>query len=487
MPTTPPTIRPQAQPGYLSPDQLNQLFVVIRPRGWLALLALTLMGGAALVWACLARVPETVEGAGVLVSPGRVRPVQSQFGGQVIELRVRPGQDVRKGDVLAIINQPEVQEQLAQARTRLAELDNTEAAQSKLEALRTEQEKSLRHEQDRLLERSVAEAETLLVRVEEQIKTLTREQRQQAEASRKEVLAAKEALREQVAAVRKLVEQKLATVDRLLTLEANLLESSLTLANLDTRIVEANFKEADYRTSLAQQKQRVAELAVQRLGLGVRATQLEQEIAQAKAGRQLLRQEQFERVRRLQVQLREGAEITSPYAGRVVELAIQPGQLMQPGGRVGAIELAARAETPPLVHLAYFAVASGKRIQPGMQVRVTPTTLQRERFGSIIGVVRKVSAFPISAEAAASIIGNTELVRGLLPPAGMIEVEVELEKAETPSGYRWTSAGPPVQLSAGTTTRTRVVVERRPPISYLMPVLRTLWEGADEAGRPEGN
>lgn len=468
------------QPGYFSPEQLNQLFVVLRPRGWLILAALVLLGGGGLGWACLARVPQAVEGVGVLISPGRVRALQSQGGGQVIEVRVRPGQDVHQGEVLVTINQPEVREQLAQARLRLTELENTEASQHKLEELRSEQEKSLRQEQDQLLERSIREAETLLRRLEEQIKNFTTVQRQQTEASRQQVREANDELRRQVASVRRLVEQKLLPNDRLLTLESNLLQSNLTLADLGTRIVETHFKEAEYLQTQATQKQRVAELVVQRLQLTVKKTQLEQEIIQARAVRLAQRQEQVERIRRLEIQTRQGGEIKSPYTGRVVELTVQPGQLTQPGERVGAIELAeGAAGWTPLVHLAYFPVASGKRVEPGMRVQVTPTTVQRERFGSMVGVVKKVSSFPISAEAAASIIGNAELVKGLLPQGGVIEVEVELEKAETPSGYRWTSADPEVQLSAGTTTKTRVVVERRRPVSYLLPILRKLWRGEE--------
>jgi HlyD family secretion protein len=118
-----------------------------------------------------------------------------------------------------------------------------------------------------------------------------------------------------------------------------------------------------------------------------------------------------------------------------------------------------------------------------MDAQVTPTTVRRERFGGIVGKVKRVSEFPISAEAVASIVGSSEVVKELAPPGGMIEVEIELERdASTPSGFKWTSAGPPVQLTPGTTTRTRVVVGRRAPLSYLVPGLRTLMGEADEPG-----
>ena len=125
-------------------------------------------------------------------------------------------------------------------------------------------------------------------------------------------------------------------------------------------------------------------------------------------------------------------------------------------------------------------VAGGKRIEAGMEVQVTPTTVRRERYGGIVGKVKRVSAFPISAEAVGSIVGSSEVVRELAPPGGMIEVEIELERANTPSGFRWTSAGPAAQLTPGTTTHTRVVVGKRAPLSYLIPGLRTLLGESDE-------
>src|SRR4051794_8443694 len=93
-----------ARQALSTPDQLDQLFVVVGRRGWVALLAITVLLSSALLWACLAKIPETVQGAGLLVGPLGARPLQASYEGQVVEVKVRPGQQVKAGEVLALVN-----------------------------------------------------------------------------------------------------------------------------------------------------------------------------------------------------------------------------------------------------------------------------------------------------------------------------------------------------------------------------------------------
>jgi HlyD family secretion protein len=473
-----PEAPPKPRPAYLSPDQLNQLFVVVRPRGWLALMGLAVVAVAGLGWGLFARIPEAVNGPGVLLVPGGVRSVQARGGGQVVEVRVRPGQVVKAGDVLAVLNIPDAQAELTRAKARLEELDTTDKGQIALETLRLEQEEAYRVAQDKLYAETLTEAQATLKVATEDFAKLTKTSKEQVDAARTEVETARGALLVRIAEAKKLVEQKLESKDRLNAMEASLTESALNLANLLARAAESGFRELDFRQTIATQKQRIGELTLQRQQLGVRKTQLDQEIAQAKTARAAMRAEQFERVKRVETQLREDGVVTSPHAGRIVEVSALAGQLVQPGGRIAALEVS--DDSSQLTHLAYFPVAGGKRIEKGMEVQVTPTTVRRERYGGIVGKVVRVSAFPISAEAVGSIVGSSEVVRELAPPGGMIEVEIELERADTPSKFRWTSVGPTVQLTPGTTTHTRVVVGKRAPLSYLIPGLRTLLGEADD-------
>ncbi len=86
-----------------------------------------------------------------------------------------------------------------------------------------------------------------------------------------------------------------------------------------------------------------------------------------------------------------------------------------------------------------------------------------------IGVVGE---YPVTAEAVKAMTGNDQLVQKLLAQSTKIEVHAVLEpNPNVPSGYAWsTSTGPPFQIQGGTEVTVAVIVDRKPPISYVLPI-----------------
>ena len=105
-----------------SPEQLDQLMQVTTPRGWVALLALSILLLTAVVWGCVGRIPETVHGQGILVKSGGVLQVVPSAGGRVIDIAVSVGDLVSAGQIVARVAQPELTDQLNQALAKLADL-----------------------------------------------------------------------------------------------------------------------------------------------------------------------------------------------------------------------------------------------------------------------------------------------------------------------------------------------------------------------------
>ena len=109
---------------------------------------------------------------------------------------------------------------------------------------------------------------------------------------------------------------------------------------------------------------------------------------------------------------------------------------------------------------------------------MSPSTVSQKRHGSIVGTITSVSDFPVTTDAVINYVGNARVAERLTAAGHRIEVFADLELApDSPSGYAWTSAqGPDVDITAGTTADVWVTYERRPPVSYVAPVLRR-WSG----------
>jgi HlyD family secretion protein len=73
------------------------------------------------------------------------------------------------------------------------------------------------------------------------------------------------------------------------------------------------------------------------------------------------------------------------------------------------------------------------------------------------------------------VLRNDQLVQGLTGKGGpLLEVVVDLEEdPTTPSGFAWSSSqGPPTEVYTGTIADAQVIVERRKPISYVLPIFK---------------
>ena len=190
-------------------------------------------------------------------------------------------------------------------------------------------------------------------------------------------------------------------------------------------------------------------------------------------------QEVKNRIAQIEGEIADKSRIVSKYDGKVLELAAVPGQIVGTGARIGTIEIATEQEEPQLVGVAYFPDSEGKKIEPGMDVQITPSIVKRERYGGILGEVTRVSDFPVTPEDMSAIIGNQNLAEDLVNNLGgnaPIQVFTKLKPGtDNVSGYQWSSSdGPPVTISPGTTAQIRVQVGNVAPIAYVIPIFRSL-------------
>jgi multidrug resistance efflux pump len=84
-----------------SPDQLEKLLIVVRPKEWIGLLCLLLLFIIVFLWSVFGSIPISAEGRGILFNTYENYNVQSPVAGIVKQIQVRTGDFVQTGAVLA--------------------------------------------------------------------------------------------------------------------------------------------------------------------------------------------------------------------------------------------------------------------------------------------------------------------------------------------------------------------------------------------------
>lgn len=396
-----------------SPEQLDQLVQVTNPRGWLALAALGAMLLTALGWGIWGSIPAEATGEGILIRQGGVSDLVVAANGQVEDVLVKVGDVIAKGQTVARIRQDVIVRQIRDSDARLADLRADFA-----ETLRTSEQ------QKRLRVRDLAQQR---INLQRGIETLEKD------------IAL---LRERMEGERQLLDDGLITKQAFVATQQSL-----------------NAKDAD--------------LASQRLqldGLDLKRLEGDQQLDQQLTAKQAAIRDLELTIRELQAKLTENVSVVSSYAGRVLEILADRGDVVSPGTPILSVEVVSQ----DLVAVLFVPASAGKKVEPGMPVRVTPSTVKREEYGSILGRVIWVAEFPSTSRGMTRLLGNEALVTKLMAEGPPIQVDVALERdPATPTGFRWSSSqGPSVKISSGTLAQGDVIVRADRPIRLVIPTIR---------------
>jgi HlyD family secretion protein len=459
-----------------SPEQLDRLMKVIKPKSWISLATLGSIAGVTLIWSIVGSIPVTIEGKGVTIYPSKVIPLQAKSAGQLVNIDVKEGDIVHKGDVLATVDQVDVRKQLQLAKEKLAQLRQQESEANFLQKQRSAQDTLSQQKQQQTLENNLQIVKSLAPVLQNKgVKSLQKERvtlNNRLKVLNDTLPTHKARLEKR----EKLLKQGLIADDMVLETRKQYQEAMANIDEAKAQLSQLDAKEADslkqYLSNLNEIKNIQSQL--QELN-SKKATQAQQDLdSSTSRGKEI--QEVGREISRLEEQLASNGKIISQHSGRILETTVNPGQVIEAGARIANIDV--NNLDSKMVAITYFPVEDGKKIEPDMTIQVTPQTVKRERFGGIVGEVTKVSEFPISKEAASKVVGNSDMVNGLISDKqqGVIEVVSTLNAdPNTFSGYQWSSsAGPKMKISPGTTSTARVKVEDRAPITFVLPILRSV-------------
>jgi HlyD family secretion protein len=396
-----------------SPEQLDLMLRVTTPKTWIALLALWLILGAAILWGFAGRVATKAEGSGVVIRMGNVMNVATLGGGRVLDIRVNSGDQLTSGQVIATVAQP-------------ATLEKIRIAEAQMEDAQRERERV----------RAVQGSGKQL-----QLETIKRE-RANMEQEIQVIQTQHKLVAEQVGVDDQLLAKGLITKQQALGTKQKLIQLDGQVETIRAKMTQLN----------ADQYQ------VENQGLQT-DLQLETRIADLRRNLNALRKE-----------LDYTSKVVSPYSGQVLELKVIPGALVSAGTPI----LSVHPNVKELEAVVYIPARKSKGIEPGMDVELSPTFVKREEFGFIRAKVTTVAEYPATQEAVMRLFENGPLAQSLASEGPVTEVRVQLiEDKTTPSGFRWSSGkGAPIKVTGGMLCSAQIVTRSQRPVSLIFPIIK---------------
>lgn len=141
-------------------------------------------------------------------------------------------------------------------------------------------------------------------------------------------------------------------------------------------------------------------------------------------------------------------EVNADFAGRVLELRTAEGRVLDPGDEV--VLLAGEPGEQPTGAYLFVNQDDAAGVAPGMKVDVDVSTAPSQSFGVVRGKVETVSGAPISPQEMDVLLSNDGLVEQFSQDGPPILATVALDRADTPTGLRWsTGNGPDFPLNPG--------------------------------------
>jgi HlyD family secretion protein len=408
------TFRAAALDRATSPEQFDHLVVITRPSDWIWASIICFLLIAALIWSVVGRIPTRVAGEGILISDGdRVVDAVSAAAGRLASVSVVLGDHVVKGQPIAGIVQTDIEQKHSEAVAVLGEKQREQAVL----IAKTQSELAVKSQ-------NFAKMEDALNQI---IKATT--QRVQ-----------------------------------FLTVDVKNLEDLLSKGYTTRKSL------SDRREELTSAQQRLEDTRNQILKLRTDKTDLETQRDRELSQSEFAASEAQRQVNATAESLSQNTVVISPIEGRIVEIKISPGSVLAVGTAVVEIE----SEGSKLEAVIYISPEQGKRIKPGMQVQIEPSTVKREEFGMMLGRVETVSDFPMTPQGMTAILHNETLVTKFSHDGAPYAAKVVLEQdSSTATGYRWAvGSGPNLHLTSGTLARAEITTRRQRPLDLVIPLIK---------------
>lgn len=165
-------------------------------------------------------------------------------------------------------------------------------------------------------------------------------------------------------------------------------------------------------------------------------------------------------------------QIVSPIAGRVLDIRAAASDWVHEGQ---ALLLLERADAKLVADVYLPANSPIQRIEPGMQVQLTPRVQDDSAIGFLKAQVATVARYPISREGMRIRLRDKALVAQLASGGSALLVQAELQQDANGSYQRSVKSDGLRALNSGTLCAASIIVREDAPITLVLPWLKRLW------------
>ena len=184
----------------------------------------------------------------------------------------------------------------------------------------------------------------------------------------------------------------------------------------------------------------------------------------------------------LKLEMESASAVISAYAGKVLQINTPVGSSVSVEDSL--ITLAPMAPGDDnFVAVLYANAGDAKQVEPGMEVRISPSTAGSEERGDLLGVVTRVATYPPTSKQMLHNLHDSWLVEQMTVRSTPAEIDAALiPDPSTKSKFKWSShAAPPVQIEPGMRCTAKVITARQAPIALVLPWFKkrlgTVWQG----------
>jgi len=374
----------------------------------------------ALVWGIFGSIPQRVKGVGMINTVEGLERVTASASGRITEVKVKIKDQVKAGDIIAIIDQPDVKSSIDQMRFSIEKLKQNNVISS---AGNTKSNTIETKSNNLAIKRLMSNLDEANKSIQFHEKRLIQE--------------------------KGLYEKGLITYAQYFATQQQLASDKINKINIEEQLSQITLKKE--KTALDSN---LNELNINKQ-LGLLELELEDMLKEYKLK----------------------SEITAQTDGYISQLNVKVGDIISPDFIVGLITAEDEAKNNYILNL-YVPFNSNAVISEGMTVDVQIFSIDPYLNGYLQGKVKRVSQYMSDTDGLINTLGNKNLIEFIDSKGGVYGLIVELEKdPKTFNGYSWSNnKGPKTKIYPGQLSLAYVNVKVKAPVDFILPIFEAYFD-----------